>query len=154
MAASNANAGLFAALKGFVLAVVAAGAIASLILSAFWVIGGADGAELSDFTVAGFLSQLAFFGGFAAGALIVVFAPFTLVLAKFHAERAWSYPLLGFSIGFALALLIPGPREQFVDPFFYLTTALAGGLPGVIGGWVWWVSYRRSRTRSLAGGFV
>jgi hypothetical protein len=71
-----------------------------------------------------------------------------LLLAKLRAERAWTYFAACFLAGFALTLLIPAPREIYLDPIVYLSMTVIGGLPGAVAGLVWWYSYRRTRVRS------
>ena len=138
---------MIAALRGFVLSTVAAAIVASIDFTAVAVIGGADGAKLSDLTAEGFLSQVLFFGGIAATCFAVLGLPLTVALSKLRAERAWTYLAITFLLGFALTLLIPAPSEMYLDPVVYLSMTAVGGLPGAVAGLVWWYSYRKRRVR-------
>ena len=156
----SATANVIAVLKGFVLSTLVAAIIASVGFTLVAVIGGADGCCRIGFdraTGEALSGQILFFGLFAAAGMTVFAGPLTLALKKRHLERAWTYSISGFVIGYAIALmlLMPGrgawPRVFTASWWLLLGAMLLSmttfGVAGAAAGLVWWRSYRRSLGR-------
>jgi hypothetical protein len=135
------------AIRAFLLAVVTAALVGTLGMIALFVIPSwAEGGQAFSITdLKLLLLFFIYFAVFSVASLAIFGITLTAVLSKFQLERGWTYPMLGFVVGLAMALffLIPG-RGSYTSQMF-LFQLLAGAVPGWAAGFVWWRAYRRTR---------
>jgi hypothetical protein len=73
-------------------------------------------------------------------AMLLVCIPLTLISSALAIERSWIYSVFGLLTGCAVALAFSDRPLALSD---WLDVAIIGGLPGMVAGQIWWLTYRR-----------
>jgi hypothetical protein len=140
---------LIAGIRAFVIAVLTAaavGTVGALVLGVVQIWANEDPAPVfnaSDLTL--WLLLFIYLAVFAMLSLGIFGVALTAVLSRLRLERSWTYPLLGFAVGLAVALTFATPIGEPYHYEIFLFQLVAGALPGLAAGFVWWRLYRRSR---------
>jgi hypothetical protein len=140
------------AIKGFLLAVLTAAVVGTAGLFALgfvqsWITGD-PAPTFTSFDLPFVMLVFAYLAVFSAVSLGTFGVALTALLSRFELERVWTYPPLGFAVGFAVAVAFWTPVDETYGVDLFMFHLIAGAVPGGLAGVIWWRSYR-SRVNSI-----